>query len=624
MADLAAVEVVDYDLCPRFTARVLTGVEIGASPRWVARRLTLAGMRPINNVVDASNYVMLELGQPTHPYDLDQVSKRSLRVRAARRGEAVVTLDGVERRLGERSVAPADDRRDCVICDGDDVPIGIGGVMGGAVGEIGATTRRVLLEAAYFQPMAIARTSKRLGLRTEASARFERGCDPEGIDRAALRLCQVLGETAGTGYTLADGALDVRGSVPGPVRVVLRTGRVNALLGTDLDDARIRSYLTPIGFVSQPASAGLLEVTVPTFRPDAGREVDVIEEVARHHGYANIPRRRPASPQVGRLSTYQRERRQVCDVMAGLGAHEAWTTSMLSPEDHRNVRMGEGIRVANPLTPDESELRQGLMSGLLRALAFNADRRQGALRLFEVGHVFPPPDPARVARALERTGETVVDERELLGAVLSLPGDDARAAAAAWLTLADAMGVRHVDMVARDSAPSDGWGRRHGVHPTRCAALVVDGDRSGPALGVVGEVDPDVLRAFGLDPERQRVGWLEVDLHLLLEEAPRRSPFVAPVSRFPSSDIDLAFFVVDGIPAGAVRVVLEESAGELLESLSLFDVFRGAGAPEGTRSLAFRLRFCALDHTLTDEELAAVRGRCVAAVERAFGARLRG
>ncbi len=291
----------------------------GPRPRWMARRLTLAGMRPINNVVDASNYVMLDLGQPTHPYDLDLVGGGGLRVRAARPGEIVTTLDGVERRMGERSVGIGDDRRDCVICDANDVPIGIGGIMGGATSEISAATSRVLLEAAYFTPMAIARTSKRLNLRSEASARFERGCDPEGIDRAALRLCELLGATAGERYRAAAGVIDVRGAVPVAPRVRVRTARLNAVLGSDLDDAQVVGYLEPIGFGCERESAGVIEVTVPTFRPDTEREIDVIEEVARHHGYARLPRRRPFAPQVGRLTPYQRERRMAREVVARSG-----------------------------------------------------------------------------------------------------------------------------------------------------------------------------------------------------------------------------------------------------------------------------------------------------------------
>ncbi len=623
---LTSVEVLDLDLCPRFTARVLLDVGVGPSPDWLARRLTLAGMRPINNVVDASNYVMLELGQPTHPYDLDLVGGGGLRVRAARDGELVTTLDGVQRRMGERSVGIGDDRRDCVICDGRDTPIGIGGIMGGATSEISASTSRVLLEAAYFTPMAIARTSKRLNLRSEASARFERGCDPEGIDRAGRRLCQLLGQTAGPRYRSAAGVVDVRGNVPGPAHVPLRTARLNAVLGSDLDDDQVVGYLEPIGFVCDRQPGGVLQVMVPTFRPDTEREIDVIEEVARHHGYAKLPRRRPFAPQVGRLTRYQRERRLMREVVAGLGAHEAWTPSLLGPDDHLRVGIEGGVRVANPLTPDEVVLRQSLLPGMLHALAFNADRRQGELRLFEVGHVFPPPGPDRVARALARTGATVIAEHDMLAVALAGGADDARSAAAAWRVLADALRIEGVEVVV----PGGGDDPEltpvpAGLHPTRSAWLVMaEGEgRTGRAIGVVGEVDPGVLDAFGLDAERRRVGWLEVDLEALLIEAPRRSPLMSAVSRFPSSDIDLAFVVGVAVAAAAVQDTLRYAAGELLESLALFDVYRGVGTPPGTRSLAFRLRLCAADHTLTDEEVAEVRARCIAAVAEAHGAELR-
>ncbi|HTZ10740.1 MAG TPA: phenylalanine--tRNA ligase subunit beta, partial [Acidimicrobiales bacterium] len=589
-AAAASVTVVDDDLCPRFTARLLADVVVGSSPAWMARRLTLAGMRPINSVVDASNYVMLELGQPTHPYDLDRLGGGGLRVRAARRGETLVTLDGVERAFGTRSVGIGDDRRDCLICDAEDVPVGIGGIMGGAASEITPATGRVLLEAAYFTPMAIARTSKRLGLRSEASARFERGCDPEGIDRAVARLGQLLG----AGAVVAGTGIDVRGPVPGPARVRVRVARVNAVLGTDLDDAVVASLLHPIGFATTDPEPGVLEVTVPTFRPDTEREIDVVEEVARHLGYGRLPRRRPFAPQVGALTPYQRARRRVRDMVAGLGAHEAWTPSLLGPDDHGRVGLGPGVRVANPLGPDESELRRTLLPGMVRALAFNADRRQPALRLFEVGHVFPPPDAGRVARAMAHDGATVIDEREMLGVALAAEGDDARTAAAAWTLVADALGIEGVEL---EAAP---W---PGLHPTRAAELRVGGDGPGLRLGVVGEVDPGALEAFGLDAGR-RVGWLEIDLGILLTETPRRSPLVRPVSRFPSADIDLAFVVDEGVPAGAVAATLRRAGGEVLESVELFDVYRGPGTPAGTRSLAYHLRLCSLDHTLTDEEVA--------------------
>jgi phenylalanyl-tRNA synthetase beta chain len=622
-----SVVVVDDDLCPRFTARVLTGVEVGSSPSWMARRLTLAGMRPINNVVDASNYVMLELGQPTHPYDLDKVAGPGFRVRAARRGEKVTTLDGVERSMGERAISASDDRRDCLICDADDAPLGVGGIMGGGSSEISGATSRVLLEAAYFTPMAVARTAKRLGLRSEASARFERGCDPEGIDRSVRRLCEVLGATAGPDFSVDAAVVDVRGPVPGPGHVRVRTARVNDILGSALDDDGVTGYLEPIGFICRRAGAGQLDVTVPTFRPDTTREIDVIEEVARHHGYSALPRRRPSAPQVGGLTAHQKRRRQIRTVVAGFGADEAWTPSLLAPGDHARADLGDsGVEVANPLTPDETVLRRSLMPGMLKAIAFNADRRQDHLRLFEVGHVFPPPDPDRVARAFSQRGETVIDEREMMAVALAGDGDDARTAARIWLALADAAGIDGVDVVAGTSG---------GLHPTRSARLVrrrtdgdgdgdgVDGKRHDTVVGALGEIDPAVLVAFGLDGGGRRIGWLEMDLGLLLDVAHRRRQTVRPISRFPSSDVDLAFVVADAVAAADVASTLREAGGGLLEELDLFDVYRGAGVPDGTRSLAYRLRFCALDRTLTDAEVGELRRGCIDAVERRHGASLR-
>jgi phenylalanyl-tRNA synthetase beta chain len=619
----AKVEVPDTDLCPRFTARLLTGITIGPSPALIARRLVLAGMRPLNNIVDASNYVMLELGQPTHPYDYDRVARHTLRARAGRPGEAVTTLDGNERRVAERSVGPGDNLRDCLICDGDDTPIGIGGVMGGSSTEVTEGTKRVLLEGAYFTPMAIARTAMRLGLRTEASVRFERGCDPFGIDRAMLRLCEVLGQSAGAEFRVVRGSLDVRGDVPERSRVRLRTSRLNAVLGSTLDDSEIAGYLGPIGFEAKVSDPGILEVTVPSFRPDSTREIDVIEEVARHHGYGSIPRRTPRPSQVGLLSSTQRSRRRLRNVLSQTGAHEAWTPSLIAPGDHERVGLaGADIAIANPLNPEESALRRSLLPGMLRALALNLNRRLAGVRFFEIGNVFPVPDAERVAAAMKHAdpAQTVVDERELAGLLLGGPGDDAKSAVLAWHAIADVMGIEDVEVVqSRDGDPG-----LTGLHPSRAARLVVStGAHEGSAIGELGEIDPDVLSSFGIDASRGRVGWLVIDFDQLLDVAPKRSTSVVPVSRYPSADIDLAFVVPAAVPAGAVERTLRDSGGPLLENLWLFDVFRGGGMSPDERSLAYRLRFCAPDRTLTDEDVAQLRAECIASVEREHGARIR-
>jgi phenylalanyl-tRNA synthetase beta chain len=639
--EAASAAVESPDLCPRLTVSVLGEVTVGPSPRWIAQRLLLAGMRPINNVVDASNYVMLELGQPTHPYDLSSLPGRGLIVRRARSGEKIETLAGVVRTVGVRGRSLGDTGDDCLICDAEGTPVGIGGIMGGASSEIAPGTAEVLLEAAYFAPMAIARTSKRLGLRTEASARFERGCDPWGIEPAVRRFCQLLAESV-PGLRVADGLLDVRGEVPEPFVVSVPIARVQSQLGVALGPAEIARLIEPIGFTvfeqEADADGGVVTVMVPTNRPDVRPAPygvdDVIEEVARTFGYSNVPRRVPTWPQPGGLTALQRARREIKDILRGLGASEGWTDTFVSAEAHADVGLtGPAVRVANPLDAEKPFLRRSLMPGLLGALDYNASRRQPDIRLYEVGVVFSHPGEG-TPRVVERSGAGGTEraelpgERELLSAVFAGNGDDARAAVASWHVVADALRLDAVRLVP----PGDGLPPLPGLHPTRAAHLVArDAAGTTVTIGSVGEIDPAVAATFGLTAvsgngtAARRVGWLEMDLGLLFDEArvPRRITVGGAVSRFPSSDIDLAFVVEDRHPADAVAEALREAGGDLLESVHLFDVYRGTGIDEGARSLAYRLRFCAPDRTLTDEEVGGLRTRCIEAAEAGFGATLR-
>jgi phenylalanyl-tRNA synthetase beta chain len=582
----ASVRVDAPDLCPRFTATVIRRAEVAESPEWVQRRLTLAGMRPINNVVDASNYVMLELGQPTHPYDLALLPGSGLIVRAARPGERLVTLDGVERTLG------VDGALDCLICDAQDQPVGIAGVMGGESSEIRDSTTTVLLEAAYFTPMAVARTAKRAGLRTEASYRFERGCDPDGIDRAVARFIELL--QLSTELVVDGGALDVRFIPAARDAVRVRPDRVNKVLGTDLTPEQIAGYLGPIGFAAEQADGALL-VTPPTFRPDVVIEENVIEEVARHHGYMNIARTIPYRPYVGALTTYQKARRRLRDVLVGAGVSEAIGRPLLAPGDLSRSGLPEAAMTApDPLAVEESVLRTSLLPTMLKAVAFNQSHRAGEAALFEIGHVFAlPADPT----------QPLPDERELLGAAVP-----------------DVVFARRLlDLIDQefDLGTSVVASEAPGLHPTRTAAVLL-GDTP---VGALGEVDPDVLEAWGIEGV---LGWVELDLGAVLPTAPRYRA-ASPVSRFPSSDIDLAFAVPDNVPAAAVAAAVRDAAGELLETLALFDVFRDAErVGVGRRSLAYRLRFRAPDRTLTDEEVAEVRARIIAAAQSTVGAALRG
>jgi len=575
------------DLCGRFTARVLRGVTVGDSDPTVARRLSLLGMRPINSLVDVSNYVMLELGQPNHPYDLAKVRGGGLGVRRARPPEALVTLDGVERTLtGD----------DLLICDGDDRPVGIAGIMGGAETEIDGSTTDVLVEMAWFLPLGIAKTSRRLRLRSEASARFEKGTDPEVIDLAHRRFAELV---APSGARLETGTVDVRGELPDRRPVTVRTGRLNRLLGTSLDAAEIAGLLAPIGF-DAVVRGDDTEVVIPSWRYDSSSEIDVVEEVARHHGYGAIGTRLPPSPHAGRLTERQHERRRLRSLLVGRGLAEAMPLPFLAPGDLERCGLpGDGIEIANPLVAEESVLRTSLLPGLVRALATNAARRNTGVGLWEIGHVFRRP-------AAGPNGDGLPDEREVLG--VALGGRDAVEAVREWRAVAEVLSVRGVT-VDNGAVP--------GLHPTRAARLV---GPAGEAVGAVGELDPVVLDAHGIG---ERVGWLEVDLDVVA--GMQHDPHVyRPVSVYPSSDIDLAFEVDEAVPAGAVEQALREAAGERLASLRLFDVYRGAGIAAGRRSLAYTLRLDAPDHTLTDDEVAEVRRRGIEAVETAFPATLRG
>jgi phenylalanyl-tRNA synthetase beta chain len=543
-------------------------------------------MRPINNVVDASNYVMLELGQPNHTYDLAKVPSGALRVRWARDGETITTLDGIERSLTGG--------RDGVITDSTDTAIGIAGVMGGASTEISETTSAVLLECAWWQPMAIARSSKFMGLRSEASARFERGVDPEIADLAARRLAELL---APSGARLVQGSVTADGDLPVTPAVRVRTSRVNQLLGTDISTEQIVSILTPIGFVCESTSeASVLSVTVPTFRPDTTTETDVIEEIARHFGYSRIVGRAPTSAHTGSLTPIQRDRRIIRQILVGLGIHEAMPLPFLAPGDLARCGLPpEAVTVTNPLAAEESILRTSLRPGLLRAIAYNESHRIDSAALFEIGKAFGVPT----------AGTTLPDEREHLA--VALAGSDAYAVAKVWAVLSETLGLS--DVTIDQSAPPAG------LHPGRSGVLI----SGGVLVGEIGEIDPGVLDALGI---RERVAWLQLDLGSALA-APHGEHRYHHISRYPSSDLDLAFEVSDSVAASTIATVIREAAGPLLVGLSLFDVFRGHPVPESHRSLAYRLRLQAPDRTLTEEDLSGIQ-RTVVDGAASAGAILRG
>ena len=541
-------------------------------------------MRPINSIVDISNYVMLELGQPNHTFDLATIPDGRLNIRRARDGETLVTLDDIE-----RSLVP----NDGVITDESDTIISLAGVMGGATTEISDSTTEVLLEMAWWDPPSISRTVKRLNLPSEASTRFRRGADwGDNIDRAMRRFIQLAAES---GITAVSGFVDVPGTTPDRTPVPVRVAKVNGLLGTELTADDMAAHLISIGF--EVTMAGdTLHVVVPTWRWDTATETDIAEEVGRMFGYENIPRTVPKGDDPGGLSQYQKDRRLVREVLLGAGCDETLPMPFLAPGDLAKAGLPEdGVTLTNPLHAEESVLRTSLLPGQLKAIAYNQSHRNPDVRFFEIDHVFLP--------AAE--GEILPDEREHLA--VAIAGEEAPAAVAVLDALDRALALPNVQL--SPSSPA-------GLHPTRSADVVI----AGRTRGHVGEVDPAVLEAYGVEG---RVAWLELDLGAVLD-GPHGNRTYTPVSKFPSSDIDLAFVVGDDVAASRIEASLRKGGGALLTDVELFDVYRGPGVDDGARSLAYRLRFQATDRTLTDSDVADVRQACIDQVVKKTGAVLRG
>jgi phenylalanyl-tRNA synthetase beta chain len=610
------------DLCGRLTVSVLRNVVVGPSPSWVAQRLLNAGVRPISNVVDASNFVMLELGQPTHPYDAARVGQHTLKARRARSGETLTTLDGVARELARQGRGLGDTGEDCVIADGDDTVLGLAGIMGGATSEISDATTDVLLEAAFFDPMTIARSSKRHALRSEASNRFERGVDPNLALRAAARYVEILRASVPDVEWLSD-PLDVRGDLPVPPTITLREEDVKRLLGVAIPFDEVSALLLGLDF-ELSREGDVLVVTAPSRRLDIREGVrgraDVIEEIARLHSYHRLPRHTPSWPEYGALTERQRFRRRVRDVVVDLGALEAWTPSLGSDSDFDLLHPGQArVRITNPFSADESVLRATLITGLVRAWSKNFERGLGDVVLAEFGVVFQHPSLVREPRvARGGAGGTSLlelpNENERLTVVFARPDDDAKSAVATWRVLSRRLSLDDVVVRTTSEAPS-------GLHPTRAAALV---DRaSGALLGYVGEVERELVRSITNASPLRRLGLLDLDLDALADptKATRAPEAVRVPSRYPSAIIDLAFVTPRQVNASDLAHALRE-VSDLVESVALFDVYEGPGLVEGTRSLAYNIRLSSDERTLSDDEITESRNDLITTAA-ALGAVLR-
>ena len=598
----AEVRVECPELCARFTARVFDAVTVGPSPPWLRARLLAAGQRPINNVVDVTNYVMLMTAQPLHAFDLDRVAGARLTVRRARDGERVQTLDGSEHVLDSEMVLIADEQG----------PTSIAGVMGGARSEVAPDTHRVLLEVANWDGANIHRTSSQLGLRSEASARFEKGLAPEQCMHAQAVATRLLAELCGV--QVRAGTIDVAVERPRPQPILLRELRVTAILGVPVARERQAEILRELGFEVAPAAEGLL-VSVPAFRrTDVTREVDLIEEVARVDGIERLPATLPARRgAAGRLSFEQRLRRTAEDALAGRGLHEVAGWSFAAPEmlDRLLLPTDDELRrvvtLENPLSREHSIMRPTLLGSLLDAAQHNIARNGPDVAIFESGTVF---------RA--RAAGQPPDERQHLGTLLSgalaprswrgsAEQADFFAAKALLEALLDKLGVRW--SVQAQQRPF--------LHPGRAADVLAGGDGQHE-LGFLGELHPRVAAAWDIE----RAALFVIDLGVLASVAPADVSF-RPFASVPPLRQDLAVALPAGVPAGDVLAAVRSAGGAELEHVSLFDIYSGEQVGAGRRSLALALTFRARDRTLADEDVLPARERILRALQD-LGGELRG
>ena len=601
------VDILDPDRCRRFDARVLEGVTVGSSPAWMQRRLVAAGMRPVANIVDITNYVMLETGNPTHAYDLARLAGPRIEVRTARSGETLTTLDGEHRTL---------DPDDLLICDAGG-PIGLAGVMGGEPTEISASTRTVLMEVANFTARTVLRTARRHRLSTEGAYRWARHVPPETVPLAAGRCADLIVRLAGG--RVAGGA----DHYPNPISresIRLRTVRARGYLGLDLDGSGQAEALEAIGCEVSAAGDDTLSVKPPAYRPDLQREVDLYEEIARIYGYDKIPSRVPSSGAVGGRSPEDEAVRAVRRALAGAGWTEIAALPFVSGDDLERLGLDHADRrrapvaLVNPLSKEESVLRTTLLPGLFRVVARNVNRQAADLALFESGRVFLPPTDDEPGADGGPTGVVLPAEPRLLGFVacgqFELPRFDKPGRAVDFFDLLGAVEIarRAVGRDRLETVPVTDMP----YHPGRAARVMVEGDD----LGVIGELHPRVIAAYEL-PARTLAGELRLDHLCAGGLRPARAPYPSPL---PGLRFDVAVLVDESVPASAVEAAVVEGAGPLLFSCRLFDVFRGPQLGEGRKSLAYSLSLDDPDRQLTDtDERAAIESVATAVADRVAG-----
>lgn len=596
------IRIVSPRLCPRYSARVVREIRVAPSPSWLQTRLEACGIRAINNVVDVTNWVMLETGQPLHAFDLDRLSAKRIIVRQAGAVKKFVTLDGAEREL-----AP----EDLLICDGD-VPVALAGIMGGRDSEVRSESRSVLLESAHFDPLTVRRTAKRLGLHSEASHRFERGVDPEGTLYALDRAVFLLKEIA-SGVPLK-GVLDRFTLRTKTKAILLRKQRVRRLLGVELSSGEVERILKSLGVKIHRRSKGGLKVLPPSYRRDLAREADIIEEIARLHGYDKIPSTLPlVRSRGGNIDSRLRWERRIRSFLAGEGLTEMIHLPFASAQMNRGFPglwqdQRSPVSILNPLIQENAEMRLSLLPGLVENLKAHISQKLKGFYGFDLGKVF----------SLNREGSP--EEKECLAAILSGKRErkGLRAKEEPSLSFLDIKGLVEEILELVGVGERAAWTKRRApsfLHPGKASSLEIDDSW----IGYLGELHPELCEALNLPSFLI----FELDFEKLVQYAPRQLTF-CPLPRFPSVERDLAVVLDDEFPAQRiVSWIKEQFKNPLVEDVQVFDQYKGSPVPEGKKSLAYTVSYRAKDRTLTDAEVKDLHRELVSRIGEVFGAQLR-
>ena len=604
-----AVEVLDPDDCPRYGARLLQNVSISSSPWWLRKRLLAVGLRPINNVVDITNLVMLEYGQPLHAFDFHKLSGAKIVVRRARAGEHIVTLDGEKRQLDQEML---------LICDAEK-PVAVAGVMGGENSEVTDSTKDILLESACFNPLSIRRTARQLNMGTEASYRFERGVDPEVAPRAMERAVQLLVEVAGA-EIVANGYDCLAGIKPRePIK--LRISRVNDILGLQLDAMEVGRCLESIELKVSGADDNTLLVTPPSFRVDLEREIDLIEEVARLQGYNEIPTSMPVVPMSFPEQQQGLElRKKLAAMLVSQDFFEAINYSFVDEgyfdrlQLQGNDPLRNAVTLLNPLSEEQKIMRTMMLPSLLQNISRNTSRQSNDIRLFEIGKVFHPLADEPLPRENMRVAGVISGRRH--------PGTSLLHFGTIAVDIYDCKGI--VEAVLQEVRIAKGVKLEFNnesvaapiyIQPHSCMAYRA----GGKLLGYLGKIDTDVLRSFGV---KQDVFFFDLDLDLLAELEPEPKSF-KPLPKFPSVNWDIALIVPETVAAGELLTAIDNAGEALIETAEIFDVYRGDAIDAGHKSIAISLTYRSAEQTLDDKSLNKVHQRLITMLEERFQGKLR-